>query len=348
MAALNPLYFQDTLPTTSAAAIREFNERYLAAIGASQPTGWADSLGELLPSSSPMVSFPVSQLRTLYTRTEGEQKFKTLREKSFDIKSEEFDDGYEAKLMDLFLQVFAYRNWQQAPSRLVLAEEQHRHNQIAALLTAGTGLTCVDGKNFFATDHPVNMTTTGVKTQSNATTWSNYDSTGLDILGAGISNPDISNIQAQVIDMQTGVPDENGQLLGVDPDTLLVPADKKEAVTNMLAKDRLVSVFGSNTAAAPSENPYKNRFNIVGVKEFGFASGSTADWYLVDSKLVKAGVAPWISMRQTVPASLALRNFDESSDFFKNTGRIKMSSHIWYGFALALPHAIRRVKGETR
>src|SRR5665213_3156901 len=97
--ALNPLYVQDTLPTTSQAAIREFNERYIAAIGASQPTGWADTLGELVPSSSPMVTFPVGQLRTLYTRTEGESKFKTLKEKSFDIKAEEFDDGYEANLM---------------------------------------------------------------------------------------------------------------------------------------------------------------------------------------------------------------------------------------------------------
>ena len=116
----------------------------------------------------------------------------------------------------------------------------------------------------------------------------------------------------------------------------------------MLAKDRLIQVFGSNTAAGTVENPYKNRFNIVPVKEFSIASGTSADWYLVDSKLVKSGMAPWISMRQTVPGSLALRVFDESSDFFKNTGKIKMSSHIWYGFALALPHAIRRVKGETR
>lgn len=347
--ALNPLYVQDTLPTTSQAAIREFNERYIAAVGASQPTGWADTLGELVPSSSPMVTFPVGQLRTLYTRTEGESKFKTLQEASFDVKSEEFDDGYQANLMDLFLKIFAYRNWQQAPSRLVLAEEQFRHNQIAALLSAGTSKVCVDGKDYFATDHPVNMTNPGVKTPSGATTWSNYQASAKDVLGSGgIANPSIDYLQAEVISMQTQVPDENGNLLGADPDTILCAADKAEPLRNMLAKDRLVSVFGSNTAAAPSENPYKGRFTVVPVKEFSIASGTSADWYLVDSKLVKSGMAPWLSMRQTVPGSLALRVYDESSDYFKNTGKIKMSSHIWYGFALALPHAIRRVTGETR
>jgi hypothetical protein len=50
--ALNPLYSIEQLPTTDQAAIREFNDRYLAAIGASQPTGWADTLGELIPTNA--------------------------------------------------------------------------------------------------------------------------------------------------------------------------------------------------------------------------------------------------------------------------------------------------------
>ena len=68
-------------------------------------------------------------------------------------------------------------------------------------------------------------------------------------------------------------------------------------------------------------------------------------WYLADSKLISSGLTPWVSLRQTVPASLSLRVFDESSDFFKTTGDILMTSHIWYGFGLALPHAIRLVRG---
>lgn len=370
---LNPLYTFDQLPTTSAAAIREFNDRYLAAIGASKPNGWADLYGELVPTDRPMVTFPVSQLRTLYQRSTGEGRFKKLIEKSFDVKTEEFDDGYEAKLMDLQLQVFAYRNWQRAPERLVLAEEQHRHLSIAQILDGtgnrggavgsandpgGVSRLCVDGVNFFASTHPANLTDSTVKSPvTGASTWSNYQSVAKNVLGSSATGNTgtflTDNLQAEVTSMQTSVLDENGLLLGADPDTIIVPADYYEAVKNGLMNDRLLQLVGTpgttnSAAAAAIENPYKGRFTVVSAKEFTTITGSTADWYLVDSKLLKAGIEPWVSLRQTVPQSLALRIYDESTDYFKDTGNIKMGSHIWYGFALALPHAIRRVKGPTR
>ena len=349
--ALNPLYTFDSLPTTSAAAIREFNDRYLAAIGASKPTGWADTLGEQVPTDRPMVTFPMSQLRTLYRRTEGESRFKKLGEASFDVKSQEFDDGYEARLMDLFLQIFAYRNWQRAPERLVLAEEQFRHSQIATALVAGTSTTCVDGTNFFGTTHPANITDPSV-----TGTWSNYNSTATNVLGSTATGNNggahaLDNLQQEVTSMQTQVLDENGLLLGVDPDTILVPMNYYEPLKNMLARERVLefvtNATSNDVAAAATDNFYKGRFNVMPVRELSIAAGQTADWYLIDSKKVKEGLSPWLSMRQTVPQSLALRIFDESTDYFKNTGNIKMSSHVWYGFSLVLPHAIRRVKGPT-
>jgi hypothetical protein len=371
---LNPLYAFDQLPTTSAAAIREFNDRYLAAVGASRPTGWADTNGDLVPTDRPLVTFPVSQLRTFYQKTTGESRFKKLLEKSFDVKTQEFDDGYEAKLMDLFLQVFAYRNWQRAPERLVLAEEQHRHNQVAIILDGtgnrsgaansandpgGVGRLCVDGQNFFSATHPANMTDSSVASPiTGATTWSNYQSSAKNVLGSGATGNTgtflIDNLQAEVINMQTQVLDENGYLMGADPDTILVPQDYYEPLKNGLANARVLnflSDLGGATnamAGAAVDQIYKGKFNVLPCKEFTTITGSTADWYLVDSKMLKAGIAPWVTLRQTVPQSLALRVFDESSDYFKDTGNIKLSSHIWYGFSLALPHAIRRIKGPTR
>lgn len=326
--ALNPLYSIEQLPTTDQAAIREFNDRYIAAIGASKPEGWADTLGELVATGSPYVTFPVSQLRTQYQRSTGENRFKKLVAQSFDVKTEEFDDGYEAKLKDLFNQAFAYRNWQQAPARFVIAEEQFRHTSIAALLEAGTSKTCVDGQNFFSASHPCNMGDATV-----GSVWSNYQSSTTDVVS-------LPNIAAEVTSMMA-VKDENGQNLGVMPDTILVPIQKYESLKNLLAQDLVLAAASSATSNGAVTNYYKGRFNVIPVKEFTDVN----DWYLVDSKLVAAGLTPWVSLRETVPASLALRSFDESSDFFKQTGNIKMSSHIWYGFGLALPHAIRLVKG---
>jgi hypothetical protein len=356
--ALNPLFVQTTLPTTSQAAIREFNDRYLAVLGASMPTGWADTLGDLVPTDRPMVTFPVSMMRTFYQSTEGGSRFKKLREKSFDVFTAEYDDGYEARLIDLYLQVFAYRQWQQAPERLVKAEEQFRHLQVAALLTGGTSATCVDGTNFFGTTHPVNMTNPAVGFQGSTTvkTWSNYVSATTNVLGSGaVGNAGpftIDSLEQQVSAMRVGVPDENGVLLGANPDTILVPEDYAEALTIGLANNRMMQFntapSGSVTAGGALDNTYKGRFNVQSVKEFSLATGTTADWYLIDSKMLKAGIMPWVSLRQTVPTSLALRVYDEASDYFKDSGNIKLSSHIWYGFSLALPHAIRRITGPTR
>lgn len=323
----NPLYTIEQLPTTSQAAIREFDDRYIASLLASQPTGWADTLGDLVPSNAPMVTFPVSQLRTKYVRTEGESKFKKLREKSFDIKTEEFDDGYQARLLDLFTKVYAYRNWQAAPGRLVLAEEQFRHSSIAALLEAGAATVGVDGVNFFSAAHLANMT------DGSGGTWGNLQATTKSVIS-------IANIQAEITAMMD-VKDENGIRLGVMPDTILCPIPQVEGLKNLLAQAFILSAPSAATSNGAVNNPYFGRLNVVPVKEFS----SNVDWYLVDSKLCAAGLSPWISLRQTVPQSLALRTFDESSDFFKNTGDIKLSSHIWYGFGLALPHAIRLVRG---
>ena len=187
-------------------------------------------------------------------------------------------------------------------------------------------------------------------------TWSNYQSSAKNVLGSLATGTagtfQIDNLQAEVVAGETGVLDENGLLLGVDYDTILVPYDYKTPLVNGLKNSRLMATTTNATsndvAAAGVDNVYKDHFNVIGVREFTTVSTSTADWYLLDSKLIKKGLSPWLAMRQTVPASLALRVFDESSDFFKNTSNIKISSHLWYGFSLVLPHAIRRIKGPTR
>lgn len=326
----NPLYTIETLPADDQAAIREFNDRYLAAIGAAPPPTWSD-LGDLFPTASPLVTFPISNLAIKYLQTEGESKFKTLLAKSFDIKAQEFDAGLQAKMLDLSTQIFAYRNWQQGPARLMLAEARFRNKQIVTLLEDGENALWgpgggIDGVNFFSASHLSNFNDGG------STTWGNYQNSGTNVVS-------VSNIETEVTAMQ-GVLDENGDKLGVDPDTILVPTAKYEPLKNLLAKEMILE---NGTGSAGVTNPYRGRFNVVHVPEFTDVN----DWYLVDSKLLKSqGLPPWISIRYTTPdPSLQLRYWDTSSDFFKDTGNIKVSSHIWYGFALGFPHAIRKVKG---
>jgi len=73
------------------------------------------------------------------------------------------------------------------------------------------------------------------------------------------------------------------------------------------------------------------------------------DWYLFDMNLISKGVVPWTVAKLALSSpgfdSLSLRRFDETSDYFKKTGRIAISQHVFYGSKFLFPHAIRKVAG---
>lgn len=324
---MGSLYTNELLPTTSEQAIRIFDERYLAGISAVQPPTWAEQLGDSVPMGAPRITFPMSLMSTKYLETrEVSGRFKTMQEQSFDLRVIEYDAGYEAKLLDLKTNTYAYRKWSEVPSRFLTAEKRHVNRAIATLLELGTTeISPWDAVAFFSTAHKANPT------GDPATTWSNYQATPKNVT-------DIDVLVAEVTAMQNAVLDENGEKIGADPDTIVVPTAKYEPLRVKLSQAMILQTGG----AAATSNPYMGKFNVVHAPELT----DVDDWYLIDSKLMGAqGVPPWLSAKFLPPADLGLRYFDESSDFFKDSGKLKVSSHLWYGFKLIFPHAIRLVKG---
>jgi len=327
----NPLFAVQQLPQTSADAVREFNDRYLASMIATPVPTWSD-IGDMIPTSSTWVTFPMTNLALKYQETMGESRRKRLKEKSFDIKSVEFDEGIEGRLSDMLQHAFAYRQWTSGPAMLLEAEKRLRNLQLAALIENGQNTlwgsgTGIDGQNFFSAAHLADFF------DAAKGTWSNYQTTAKDCVS-------IVNLQAEVTAMQ-GVLDANGMKMGIEPDTILVPTPKYEATKNLLAQALILDNAGVGAAVT---NPYLGRFNVIHVPEFTDVN----DWYLVDSKkLAQSGMAPWIALRSALlsDSQLGLRIYDESSDYFKDTGNLKISSHIWYGFALGFPHCIRKIVG---
>ncbi len=330
----NPLYTIETLPADDQAALREFVDRYIAAIGAAPAPTWADA-GDQFPTSSPMLTFPVSSFALKYLQTEGESRFKTLLSKSFDMKVQEFDVGVQAKLLDLTNQIFAYRAWQQGPARMLIAEQRRRNEAIAALLEDGENAQWgtgdgIDGENFFSAAHLSDFNNPA------STQWSNYQVSAKPVVS-------ITNLQVEVTAMQ-GTLDENGKKLGAYPTHIMVPTATYEPLKNLLSQNfMLAGGTSTSVTSAATSNPYLNRFEVVHNPDLTDAN----DWYLIDANLRStSGLPPWISVQYTKPnPSLQLRTWDESSDFFKDTGCIKVSSHIWRGDALAFPHSIRKIKG---
>jgi hypothetical protein len=324
---MGSLYTNELLPATSEQAIRIFDERYLAGISAVQPPSWAEQFGDSVPLGAPRVTFPIGLMSTKYLETrEVSGRFKTMMEEAFDLKVIEYDAGYEAKLLELKTNTYAYRKWAETSSRFLMAEKRHVNRAIATMLETGTVETSPwDNVAFFSAAHKANPT------GDPSTTWGNYQATPADCT-------DLSKLLAEVTAMQGQVLDENGEKLGADPDTILVPTAKYEPLRVLLAQSMVL--IGNSTA--PISNPYMSKFNVVHVPELTDVN----DWYLIDSKLLAAqGVPAWVAAKYQPAADLGLRYWDESSDFFKDSGKIKVSSHIWYGFRLVFPHAIRLVRG---
>lgn len=315
------LFTNQQLPQSSEEAIREFDERYLAIVTAAEASGWADRF--VTPVEAPRVTFPMSAFAAKFRETkEYSSRFKTMREKSFDLKVIEFDEGFEAPLLDLRTNAFSYRNWQRAPERLMMAKRRHVAAQLAELLESGTSASVKspwDGVQFFhATDHKSNPF------DKNTTTFGNYQSSAKDPAS-------VANIQAEMTQMML-VPDANGDKLGAYPTEIWLPTQKVQAVSDLLNQERL---------ANGESNPIKGKLKVVHVPELTDAN----DWYLVDGNLIAAGFDPCILADYMPAEDLGMRYWDETSDFFKDTGKIKASQHIWTGSGLVFPHAIRRVAG---
>ena len=328
MAQLNPA---DTLPASSAQALEIFDERYIAALAVAQPSSWVDELGESHSTPSMTTHYPMSLLSMKYVETiAGEGRFRTLGERDCELSVVEYDDGVEVELVKLLTNSFAARKWAMAPMRMLQAEQMFKLKLIADALHANTALCGWDDLALFHDAHLANGR------NSDAGTFDNLQASAKDVVS-------LTNIEAECT-LMAEVKDENGDALGVRPDTIAVPRQKFQGLANLLKQDFVPNSGGTATM----RNPYGGGvFNVIELDKAG--DNDANDWYLLDSKLIARGVVPWTVAKLSLPSpgfdSLSLRRFDENSDHFKKTSKIAVSSHIYYGYKFLFPHAIRKIVG---
>lgn len=316
------LFTNQTLPATSEEAIRQFDERYLAAVTAAAPPGWCAPFIETV--GAPRVTYPMSLMSTRYNETkEQSSRFKSMAEQAFDLTVVEFDAGYEAALLDILTNTFASRNWGRAPGALADGEVKHCAKNLVLLLEDLAQLSPWDGLSFFNATHRSNPKEVIPAVLGRANTWSNYQASPL--------APTLVNIAAEMTLMRD-VRDTNGDKMGIEPNEIWLPTPKFQGTSDLL-NAALINGGETNTMAG--------KLKPVHVPDLTDVN----DWYLVDTTQFAKGVQPMIAANYRDVGSLGLRHWDESSDFFKDTGKLKMSAHIWYGFKLIFPHAIRRVVG---
>jgi hypothetical protein len=328
MAQLNPA---TTLPASSQDALEIFDERYLAASHAllTQPQTWVGELGEEHTTPALSTHYPMSVLSLKYAETvAAEGRFKTIGEKEVELTVVEHDEGVEIELLKLLTNSFSAKRWMDAPAAMLQAEQIFKLRLIAAALEANTATCGWDGLALFHDSHKSNPV------RDNGVTFDNYQATTKDVA-------DLTVLEAELT-LMADVRDTNGDRLGVNGNVIGVPVEKFRKLTNLLKQDFVPSGAGTATM----RNPYNDgSLTVVRMDQLTDVN----DWYIFDTNLIARGVPPWTLAKLALQSpgfdSLSLRRFDENSDYFRKTGKIAVSSHVYYGFKFLFPHAIRKIAG---
>lgn len=315
-------YVNEQLPSTAQDYIRRFDERWIGQqqIDA-QDSEWMSLLVEEVPLDTPVVRFPLTSWSIRYVETRADNRDQDFTDRFFDLKVVEFDAGVEEQLMRLNQYPHLRRQWDEAPARFKSEEREHAAENLAALLESNPApavvAESVDGVALFSTAHPT----------ASGTTWSNYNATG----GAVT---DLANIQTEAVAFKPRGPD--GRLLRAKADFIMVPSGLAIPLANLMGQALIATAAGTATQS----NPYFQGMKIV---ENPYLTDAN-DWYIGSTALLQRGYKPLIGATFDAGPDLGLRRFDESSDHFKSTGRIKVSSHIYKGFGVAFGQALRKVK----
>ena len=328
MAQLDP---QNLLPQSSQDALQIFDERYLALKALAPDPVWVDQYGEYSTTPALSTRYPMAVLALKYLETIDQGgRFKTIGEKDVELTVAEFDVGVEIELLKLMTNSFSAKRWADAPAMMLHAEQMFRTKKIADALVANTALCGWDNLALFHDSHLANPLD-----ESISATFDNLQASAKDVVS-------LANIEAEITLMME-VLDENGDPLGIEPDTIFVPRQKYQGLKNLLKQDFVPSAAGTATM----RNPYNDAgLTVVKID----ALTDVNDWYLLDSKLIGQGVVPWIQAKLALSApgfdSMSLRRYEpDNSETARTKQTVGVSSHVYYGQKFLYPHAIRKIAG---
>ena len=330
---------------SSQRANEEFRMVYNMALAA-EPKVWAETLGDLQPSGSVTKdTFPINLSAVRYTKKKA-QEAGAETSMNFDISVTK-DEFYAAEEVELRrLSDFAHViSWNRRAERMARARVFLRNELVTTILEAGTTgywgqstelATGIDGQPFFSATHKVHPRDPSKKLRGVAT-WSNYQSTAKPLSSVNLTAQKVTAFQ---------VADPSGKEFGYSYDAMLYPSSLDETARNLLTVQDLILEAGttngvSNTFAATKNPHYQSGMEAVRAPDLA-GTDTTANWYLVSRAAISAGLFPWMISED---GSEDLRTWDESSDFYKDTGFIKVSSHIYLAAVLLFPHSIRKIVG---
>lgn len=345
-------YFQ--VSRDCARSLEEFSDRFRTAMVLADPTDWSDlGLSYTLANVAGTATFPLPIDAAGYKEFKGDIKYRRLYERSMSFRTKEWSDGVEEQ--SRVIESNDFNGWAEAPSNMAREWKRLPLLMLAALLQGtapGTNAPAAyvgplldlykdrDSNtastiNLFATTQQANVFDAAVGTFSNLRTTTHA------AIASGAFFDDLYAYAASVVGA-------NGKPLDVSVagSKILTPTTLTREFKHVLETDTLVTAISNAgvqgavsgvVAAAPRKNIDFGQVTGQECKEFSVANGWDQVFFVVLGG--NPGLYPWVALSDAAPEE---RVFDKSSEFYKDTNKVKIGYIGNANVGAAMPHRIVR------
>lgn len=310
-------------------ALEQFSLEYTDAFAAAPADDWT-TLGSRVSSNAIKTTYPCPVSAAGYVERKGDDKLRSLFERSLTMKNKEYVDGVAEKAM--ILRAPDFTGWGSEPSRIALEAKRHPCTLVAAMLEANPQLSFYQDEALGSTDfalglfgatHPVNVFDTSLGTFDNDLTASAFDQDLFETLFTEFAT-------------RKGA---NGKPMRLKPTHVLCHASDYQTARKFLESDMMRAAFleGGDGSTKNTNQISNNIWRGAVVPVLCHELTTAGTFYFLDAT---AGAKPWIVQDGGAPEEIV---YDTNSDLYKSQGKLGVKYVLQMGVAPALPHAIVRV-----
>lgn len=338
----------------AALALTEFSDQFSTALVLTDPQGWDDfGLSYTLGNAAGTVTFPLPIDAAGYKEFKGEVKYRRIYSRSMSFRTKQWYDGVEEFVRVIESDQFS--GWLQTPANMARAWKQLPLDLLATLLQGVDPVTNAPAAyvgplldlykdkdsntastiNMFAATHPCNIFEPGFGVFNNLRTTTHAD----------IAN---GNWYKDLAAYAASVRGANGKPLGitVSDSKVLNPTSLTHEFKAYLENDNLITAISNAgalnatanvVAAAQRKNLAFGQVSATEVKEFSLVNGWDQIFYVVLGGAPE--LYPWVALADSAPEESL---FDKSSEFCRETKKVKVNYVGNANVGAAMPHKIVR------
>jgi phage major head subunit gpT-like protein len=298
------------------AAFTGFNTRFNQALKNPKKV-WSNQLVRMVPSDTETETHMWSDVAPRMREWVGERHIKNLVSRSFTLENKTFENSIavpKEKFEDDKYGIFAGSKIDALAQRAAKWPDE----LVAPLMLNGASNLTYDGQGFFSANHPIDPDDASKGVQSNY-----YSS------GKALTPANFDAVRAAMMNLI----DSDGQVIGIMPDTLIVPPQLEGTARRIVEGENIVQ-GNSNTNES---NVYKGMAKVLVIPEI---SSQPTAWYL--AQLDVEADRPFIFQQRKAPVFVA-QDKDDSEPVFNRReivyggeARGNAAAVLWHTIAKAV------------